>query len=365
LTTLILGRTLWQTIWLNVLGEKDLQIRGASQERANKGDIFPWMAPTRTSGQDQNTTSTDVHPLQMYWSMPSRILLDSAEPSTASQNHLIKTESNTIFCSIKKKNHGTNYVGPWAHPLTPHRENGPVLGSAEVLSYRHWLGATITENKRQIRPAKVIRMAYRRASYSVVENTLGRRPQVWLFGYAMSNAKAEMWQDSTMPLFTVAPEVRVEFENFAHQLVNAADHLAGELKTALKRGLYGKKKNGGWDFAAHIKSSAEQKSVLDDTATRFWRDTEPLFFDYLSEAQSVLERNKDHDSDDDLTLDLRRKWLEGLREDHLLLLYDEVTASSTFHGADPKSVALARNELFWAAHESNDDIREKLNLPKE
>ena len=140
LTTLVLGKTLWQTIWLNILNRRDLEIRGASQEWPDEGNIFPWMAPTRTSSQDQNTTSDDIHPLQMYWSMSSRILLESVKKSADPRNYLTEVQSDTVFGTIKKKNHGANYTGPWTHPLTPYGKKGPVLGNAEVLELPRFRG---------------------------------------------------------------------------------------------------------------------------------------------------------------------------------------------------------------------------------
>lgn len=358
-TTIVLGETLWQTVWLNTILQGEFDALGASAERHSDHDIFCWLAPIRGSEAKQEITREDVHPAHMYWPTPRRIRLirdsDKGECSVSAKSQ------PAVFSKYKTDSDGIDYHPPWNYPLCPNTGLNAVKTSSSQLGYQQW--TEFVFSKSDYRPALSVQKCWQRST-SLLQN---ERLRLWVFGFRIRGDRATVraYRERKMPLFTVTPEVRVEFENFAHQLVNAADHLAGELKTALKRGLYGKKKNGGWDFAAHIKSSAEQKSVLDDTATRFWRDTEPLFFDYLSEAQSVLERNKDHDPDDDLTLDLRRKWLEGLREDHLLLLYDEVTASSTFHGADPKSVALARNELFWAAHESNDDIREKLNLPKE
>jgi CRISPR system Cascade subunit CasA len=385
LSTVVLGETLWQTVWLNVLTEREFEVLG-SAERDGPLDKFPWLDSGQTSESDATKTPQEVHAAQMYWATPRRKLLLSF-PQEETTCALLPPEDAALYTHYHRKNRGINYDNdsPWQHPLTPLlRESQSTVKVHRVsdLSYQHWTGFT-AHTKGDVQPALVVQKFTVRANYQSVRQLLDSsdedtdqpspariRPRIWAFGYEIvKNNKAFCWRDSTMPLFTVAPEVRVPFGDFAHQLVSAAEYFATRLKTALKRGLYGEKKNGDWKFPTHIKrkgkkKKASQMSILNDTATRFWRDTEPLFFDYLDDAQRVLEDNKEDDPEEDLTLDLRRKWLKDLRE-HLMRLYDEVTASSTFHGADPKSVALARRDLRRAASAGNEDIRKKLNLPKE
>src|ERR1700761_4844752 len=50
LTTIVVGPgSLWQTVWLNVLEARD--VGGEAGGKDACADIFPWMAPTRTSGK--------------------------------------------------------------------------------------------------------------------------------------------------------------------------------------------------------------------------------------------------------------------------------------------------------------------------
>ena len=71
LTTIVLGRTLWETIWLNVVDSETFSQFGNKSKQADS-DKFPWMGKTRTSEKDQITTFQDVNGAQMFWGMPWR-----------------------------------------------------------------------------------------------------------------------------------------------------------------------------------------------------------------------------------------------------------------------------------------------------
>ena len=253
------------------------------------------------------------------------------------------------------KNLGVNYVEPWAHPLSPYQQyndgaTSALKGAPGRLSYRYWLGLVINQESSRIKPARIVLECYRRVSQPSVSELLGSKLLLWAFGYDMDNMKARAWQESVMPIYVVSLGIRADFEEVAAQLIKAANLLVSFLTDALKKGLYRDRKLG---------SRATSSSFFQDATTRFWHGTEPLFYNFLERARKSLSQG------DDL-LPLRQQWLDILRKDHLLRLYDEITQYGAFHGADPKSVALARKDLDESARantKKGKKVREALDLP--
>ncbi|MBN1225444.1 MAG: type I-E CRISPR-associated protein Cse1/CasA, partial [Deltaproteobacteria bacterium] len=159
LTTLVLGETLWETCWLNVL-IKPKYIRQDIISANNEADQrFPWLSSKRT-GKD--TYPGDIHPDQQFWAMPRRILLVAEDLPQAEACDLCEQETSQIYRKFKTKNHGINYMGPYEHPLSPHyiKDNAPnpVHPQPGGFGYRHWLG--LVENSQgktsERRPARVV-----------------------------------------------------------------------------------------------------------------------------------------------------------------------------------------------------------------
>ena len=350
LTTVVLGRTLWQTLWLNVLTKADFEgLLGTPQEllkpeseAAFASSVFPWMRSTRSSAAAQTMTPDDAHPLTMYWAVPRRVQLQ--DPHQEEDGHLAGEEQNEAYRAYTTKNLGANYEGAWIHPLTPYRTNkdgttSSIKGQPGHFSYRYWLSLTSGETESGVRPAQVVRAFPSRANYKAVrlalhesEETSLRRAWTWVFGYDMDNMKARRWHESRMPLLLIDPAVRADFEEFAGQLVATASELASGLRDALTDALYPKK--------GRRPRGTSTSSVIQDTVTRFWRDTEPAFYDLLAQAQRALEEDAEA-----FLQELRRRWLADLRKGHLLRLFDEITQYGAFRAADPRAVVKARQAL--------------------
>jgi CRISPR system Cascade subunit CasA len=66
------GSTLWHSIWLNAETCEQLAARSPKRwpDEPKLGDVFPWMRRVRTSEAGLETTTSDAHPLQVYWQMP-------------------------------------------------------------------------------------------------------------------------------------------------------------------------------------------------------------------------------------------------------------------------------------------------------
>lgn len=393
LTTAILADTsqsgigLWHNVWLNVLPPFEIDTTGTSREHdaeALNTKVFPWLIPVAQQAEEDSNDAPvnqdDVHPLQMYWSMPRRIRLQAPEAMTCA----ITGATGTGYMHYVTKNRGINYSWLWQHPLTPYYYNKDdtmlsVKTSAERLSYRHWLGLVVSEDG-GTQPAQIVRKALQRLVYSSVRNVLGPQVRLWAFGYDMDNMKARAWRESQMPLYFGArhdadsptkaryQEMQDMLLTFVSQMVQATGTLADEFKETLRKALYGsyQKKNNRltWNYAAQADSkSVLQKSLFEDAENRLWQDTEQEFYAALREAREVLDGfDSDFFDNDDLLHDHRKGWLDTLQE-HVVRLFDQAAQSSSFAQADPKSIVLARKELREAASMRNEEICKILHLP--
>ncbi len=116
-----LKETLWRNLWLNVLDAQAVASMTGNNEKLAGSDIFPWLAPTRTSESKAgcDTTPKDAHPLQMFWGMPRRIRFDWSDAAVGECDLCGKTDDLVVRCYVTT-NYGINYAGAWQHPLSPH-----------------------------------------------------------------------------------------------------------------------------------------------------------------------------------------------------------------------------------------------------
>ena len=132
--------------------------------------------------------------------------------------------------------------------------------------------------------------------------------------------------------------------------------------------MYGEYKEGKWVLSSTLvakkKEVAKRKKDLSEVAVfatvteRFWRDTEPLFYDLLAQAQRALEQDAEASLQE-----LRERWLDDLGRQNLLPLFDEVTQYGAFRAADPRAVVAARRNLRSSVYDKK--TRQLLGLPSE
>ena len=316
LTSLIVTeRSLWHTLWLNVLPGMDLENLGNS-ELSKDGATFPWLSPTRTSEPTTGvkTTPMDTHPLQMYFGMPRRIVLD--EPSQSGDCDLCGDKARPLIRSFIARKHGTDYSGPWKHALTPYREDDgqpiSLKGRTTPFGYKDWLGLLqIDESRNRVTPALVVQVLFReRDRYT----RAGLR--LWVSGFATDNMKALAWADGVMPVITTEEEVRPEFQRDVERLVLAARLVEGFLGKSLAR-----------------LPSADAAPVKE----AFWRETEPAFLERASELVLLHEASKP-------TTQLREEWHLGTLVRTANRLFEMHTATD-FRVQEPRAIASAWKAL--------------------
>lgn len=341
LTTVVMGRTLWETIWLNVIPSGAFARYGNSDLQGD-ADIFPWLGPTRTSDGNEPTTPQDAHPAQMFWGMPRRIRIDQDNLMEGTCD-LCGRASTHLVQTYQTKNHGVNYEGNWRHTLTPYSETkkGELLskkGQPGGISYRSWLGLIQDDSESQSEPSAVVH-AFRYGRQLDLPDVPFR---LWAFGYDMDNMKARCWYEGTMPLIKIDPSIRADYEAVTAQLIKTASLVAESTRKAIVKALFSEK--------ADVKGDI---SVIDN---RFWKDTESEFYKVLYDLKGAMEDGKD-------TLDLKRGWLDAIRKESEKL-FDDYSQSALIGVADPKRIAVARRELRNFTSPTATKIWKTLDLPK-
>ncbi len=346
LTTLILGRTLWETVWLNVLEARDLASLG-NAGRTGAADIFPWLAPTRTSSKGEVTTALDTNPLQMYWGMPRRVRLQAVDTNDPETCDLCGETTGRLVRTYLTKDGGVNYKGGWRHPLTPYarmkndEELLPRHGQPGGVTYRNWLGLVQSHPERGV-PARVV-TTFREDRYADVTDLDAR---IWAFGYDMDNMKARCWYEGTMPLLHVeaAGGLRERFEVEIARLIRAAELVVSSTRSCIRQAWYDDPKN----------APSGDLSFID---ARFWQETEAVFYEQQRRILAALRTGTDLSA-------IKLEWLKVLR-DEALALFDEYSQAAQIGIADPRRIALAHRDLLRYTGPGNRLIAQALDLPVE
>ena len=309
-------------------------------ERTRPEDVFPWLAPTRTSEGGRTTTAEDASPLQAYWGMPRRIRLLPDDASTAPCD-LCGRAAHPVVREYVTKNLGVRYDESWRHPLSPYRQdktglNLPLHGDRAGLTYRHWLGLVQTfqdPGGQSLRPALVVAAAdnqdHRRARASL---------RLWAFGYAMDKMTALAWCEGTMPLVLVPPELREGYERETERLILGAREVERALGFAVRQAL---------------SRPGDLEPMPAEVDLRFWEETEAPFFERLAPLGDALAAG------DDAAL-IRHGW-------HRFLCrvaertFQALSGSGHFEAIDPRRVALAWKSLQKSLH--GPKLRQMLDLP--
>ena len=322
-----LGDTLWGRLWSNV------ETAALIRRRGEKGQVFPWLEPTRTSSpkaKGRPTTPSDVHPLQVYWSMPRRIRLDF-QPAEGARCSLMDTADPVVVPAYLTRNYGTNYSEGFEHPLTPHYRQK--AGSARLplhpnpggISYRLWPGLVVQSKDGLRTPAPMVRHWQGQRG-----ERLDPCPEVRLraFGYDMVNMKARAWVESEMPLWEFGDEATlVECEEFVGRAVSAAATVARSLIGSVKAALYDRPKDAPGDYGF--------------VGERLFRHTEPAFHAAVREAaRSVADRPDDEDP----SLPVRETWMASLTQ-AALALFDEFATIEGIEDRDMRRYVSARFSL--------------------
>ena len=338
LTTLVMPQnaqsTLWQKLWLNVLSCDDFD---ATPEDFSVVDL-PWMTETRLSDKKGVITAQgDVGELHLYWGMPRRIRFEVTNLK-AGHCSLCGEQVSELLTHYRTKNYGTNYDGPWSHPLTPYRVDPkgvkPSLslkGQQGGLCYKHWLGVSWQDEGNGDNAAQVTRLFNEeRAEFIAgLEDKEESPARLWCFGYDMDNMKARCWYDHQMPLLNIADDYRENFIALVRQLVVSAKDVVASLRVQVKAGWF--------DRPADVKGDT---SMVEQS---FWYDTEPLFYELLHQLAIQPEDTRT------LPPEVARQWVKTICS-KAEELFDEWVLSGNAEDMDMKRIVKARQLLCKKLH---------------
>ncbi|MCY4643203.1 MAG: type I-E CRISPR-associated protein Cse1/CasA [Bacteriovoracales bacterium] len=306
---------LWQNVWLNVLDKEYI----TNNKNALK-DIFPWLAPTRTSEkgkETEKTTPEDASFFQTFWGMPRRIRIDWSDANSGDCD-LCGDKSERLVHQFWEKNYGVNYEGPWQHPLTPYGKDKkgqkyPIKMKRRGIVYTDWPDL-IFNSSNSSEQAPVIKR------YLEKSEQWKEQFRLHAFGYDMDKAKARCWYDIKLPLFKVGEDV--EFTKDIRYLTDISLKCTEVLAKEVKEAWFyeGKKKKGDISFLKHD----------------FWQKTEDFFFKQVKEFQGAeLEERQN----------IKRNWGGALRKEAIGLFDLWVPWSDLCNLKAMKGIASARKRL--------------------
>jgi len=271
LSTLAVGKTLWESVWMNVAPcTGGGSIESAPEKETLKNKVYPWASPTRTSDNNEVVHPQEMHPVHVFWGMPRRIVL--RETKAEAPCDVCGREHELAVREFLSRPNGYNYGPEWVHPLTPYtiEQNKPPLsikGRSNIEAYSNWLGLVYGEpaDKRYMRAAACVR------------NVPGKGTKVNAAGYDMDNAKARQWCEHLFAVFPVRGDGKL-FGQEVRRMVTAADQIRLNLANALKDALV-------HEFG---KSQAKaDRSLLENAGNMFWGKTEEPFYKAAEEFAAL------------------------------------------------------------------------------
>jgi CRISPR system Cascade subunit CasA len=275
--------TLWDVVWSNVRqDEEDVPPLTAATSRDSKrwARVFPWLAETRTSSNDEPTTPVEhADPLQAYFGMPRRIRLANSAEANAQRCSLGGPLDYGSVAELHAVNYGVMYTA-WEHPLSPYYidKKGqrfpfhPQPGLSTYADWFAWWGMAESV------PAKTLKLWPERLggiADQVPDLETTRQQCVLAIGFDMDNMKARGFLDERIPYFEprdTSANWTQEFQTSIRQLIAGAKEAASSLKYALRLNMFGKR-----DGAQFKLLDNAPKDAFDDVVAALWAETQPAF----------------------------------------------------------------------------------------
>lgn len=359
LTTIILGHSLAETVWLNVLPAEDFFMGLKSDRKTEIQDIFPWMGPIRTSegnNRGRMTGISNASQLQMFWGMGRRILLETGKTHVAVCD-ICGERTESGIGKFRTKPYGIQYDESWRHILTPYYRKGetmlPVHLTPEGITYRHWLGIVQNDASEGREIARVVERFKRiqPISWGILE----KNPRLWAFGYDFDKVKARCWYDSTMPLISVRDDIRETYETHTAQIVRAAQYVNEILHRAVKEALYSP--DSVEQKVMVSTQSRETSKNIPVVRARFWAETEALFYSTLERLKLALEAGGPVESE-------KITWLREVRK-IAFRLFDFYAQFNYIDENRPAAIVKARKRLSMTVSPGAPKIAKILQIPNE
>lgn len=295
LSTIMLGRDLWQTVWANVLPLNERGVEPAPAVGELPGKVFPWAAPTCTSDKGEIFGRDDGHFLHHYWGMPRRFLL-LPEKAHATCD-LCGDATGVVVRRFIQRPNGYNYGEDWEHPLTPYRRQGAdkpwftAKGTSHATAYTNWLPLVYGDAKELARPARCVQVS--RMDRPDIAGDHG----LLAGGYDMDNMKARGWCEGAFPVYFLKEDDLASFRFHIEEMVKAAEEFRSNLQAAVRKAVL--------DEHNPARAKAFDTAFFSDLTRAFWTDTRAGFLDAAGRLAKTLDN-------EDATLSLKQGWARVL-----------------------------------------------------
>lgn len=294
IVTLVEGKNLWETIWLNVLPEGEVKGGGDHPQRP-----YPWLTPKKYINQfsgERGWTPDKFPKFAACWPMPGRFFLNFEDARRGDEHlgcDLCGAQGDDIISQILRKNKGINYGVGWNMHWTPtySKEAGskssvqPLAADfVPSITYRQWLGLivqrewAIKKEVRKIIPARVVT-----DMFSVPEKIHKNGFKLWAFGYTVDKGKFLRWTEGRIPLTVgMTTTVRDRFFGMISTLVTSAKQATISLQMNLPSALGIRRDDRG--------SKSKISALIEE---EFWPTTDPYFYEILPEVLQFAESGED------------------------------------------------------------------------
>jgi len=318
---------LWRTVWCNILSQKALRSIPGDLSRDKSEDIFPWMAPTRTSEKkgDPGISPEQIHPLQHYWAMPRRYRFHF-EDGVGSCD-ICGEVGVPVVRSFLSRNYGANYKGPYLHPLTPYTDvkpgqpPNPKKGDGAGLSYRDWPLVCLGGEARI--PPRVVDVFQTEERWRTAPVR-----QLFARGYAVDNMKPLRFLEAGLPVLHVEEAFLDQLQDDATKLVRASEEVRRTLNQQVKAAWKKRPKEQPGDVQARVDAA-------------FWDQTTAAFFDSVRETKGALEKE-----DAEERIAAKKRYLQAIHQ-AALEVFDELCPLEVELGPDNLArTARARRALL-------------------
>lgn len=347
LTTIVGGKYLWQTVWLNIIESTEFNNeKHGNSMKTNDADIFPWMAPTCTSENGNEIFLSNVNPARVFWAMPRRIVVDYPQDEKDCVCDICGCRMKNPVSSYFTKSYGEAYGALWRHPLTPYYNNKdrkfPYHVNEGGITYKYWPGFVFNNSEIGENALTIHKFHERKLKLSYIDSFFKHEPRIWFFGYEIhKNILTRCWYEGQMPLITVEENFKLDYEQTTIQLVKISEYILNNIKSCIKLAIFDPdhKVTGSFSFIE----------------SRFWKDTEPEFYNVLYELHKIILNGKDK-------AETKLKWLNYLSR-KAVDLFDEYSQSDFIGIANPKRIADARRDLLKYNSKNGKKVKEILDLP--
>ncbi|GFM37363.1 type I-E CRISPR-associated protein Cse1/CasA [Desulfovibrio psychrotolerans] len=334
LSTLVLGNTLWETVWNNVLVASSDEWRMPTTPDG-LGRVLPWTVPTRISKEKGTACLPEHgHPLHAFWGMPRRIRLHSETSVQPIGCDICGTATTTVIRQMGVKNYGNNYEGAWRHPLTPYHDPGQdkpplsVKGSADGTAYNQWLGLLYglpADSKKKLLPALCIQQ--------VRDLTEKATMRISVFGYDMNNMEPMQWCEGEMPFYPLEDAEAAILREEVGLWLSVADRIRSNMLKAVKDALFA---DGG-------RNAKTDQTLLSAASMAFWSRTESVFHALVARFVMPLQKG-DPVEQDALAPTLRKEWATTILNT-AEVLFAEQAESGTFSSVEAPRIYGALNQM--------------------